>query len=124
MASTKYQTLHCESGDHDYDWPVKRGRKPRNCPAHKPEPGTEVKHHEGPEDLSRVIRSTLDRLGKRAINCRCGIVPTMTRQQLTALGAGCTGRVHKPGDLAGSDPGYVCPTLDTIRRAIGYDPNH
>lgn len=27
-------TLHCESGDHPWERPSQRGRKPRNCPTH------------------------------------------------------------------------------------------
>jgi hypothetical protein len=29
-------TLHCETGNHNWDRPSQRGRKPKNCPEHKP----------------------------------------------------------------------------------------
>jgi hypothetical protein len=43
----------------------------------------------------------------RAKDCRCPITPDSTREDLLALGAGCT---------AGR---WVCPTLDAIRRRLG-----
>lgn len=39
--------------------------------------------------------------------CSCSITPDMTVQDLAALGAGCT------------DPLWVCPVLDRIRRRLG-----
>ena len=51
-----------------------------------------------------VIREELAR--PRAKDCRCPITPDSTREDLLALGAGCT---------AGR---WVCPTLDAIRRRL------
>lgn len=39
--------------------------------------------------------------------CRCNLTADLTRDDLRALGAGC------------SSPHYVCPRLDTIRRRLG-----
>jgi hypothetical protein len=30
--------MYCEAGDHYYNRPITRGRKPKNCPDHRPEP--------------------------------------------------------------------------------------
>lgn len=54
--------------------------------------------------LAQVIREELDR--PRARNCTCGISTRTTKNELMAMGAGCT---------AGQ---YVCPVLDAIRRRI------
>ena len=54
--------------------------------------------------LAAIIREDLAK--PRAKECRCGLTPRTTRQQLTLLGAGCT---------AGR---WVCPVLDTIRRRL------
>lgn len=38
--------------------------------------------------------------------CRCGLRSSMSRQELQALGGGCT-------------PTHVCPRLDAVRRRLG-----
>jgi hypothetical protein len=45
--------------------------------------------------------------------CRCELRADMTREQLVALGAGCTASRYL-GDI-----GWVCPRLDTVRRRLG-----
>lgn len=115
---TKYQTLHCEAGDHDYDWPVKRGRKPRNCPAHKP--AVSAPAGITGESLAVRIQGALDRAKERSIHCLCDIRTDMTRDELTDLKAGCTASPR--GGMAGDGAGYVCPVLDSVRRAIGPRP--
>jgi hypothetical protein len=57
--------------------------------------------------LAGVIREEL----ARNRSCRCGITPRTTLTQIMALGAGCTA-----GRYSG---GWVCPTLDAIRRRMG-----
>jgi hypothetical protein len=54
--------------------------------------------------LAVIIREELAK--PRARECRCGLTPRITREQLAALGAGCT---------AGR---WVCPVLDTVRRRL------
>lgn len=112
----RYVELWCERGQHNYDWPVKRGRKPKSCPAHPAEAG-EFKH-DGPvqENLRSIIQRVLDSQAKRDISCSCGIRADMSREEITALGSGC-----RKGNWM--SPGFVCPVLDAVRRAIGYDPN-
>lgn len=34
IASGEWQELYCQNGDHDWDRPTNRGRKPVNCPRH------------------------------------------------------------------------------------------
>jgi hypothetical protein len=106
----RYEELWCERGQHKYDWPVKRGRKPKSCAAHPAEPG-EARAAPVAENLAPIIRRTLDNQGVRGTTCTCDILPTMSRKELIALGAGCKA------------PAYVCSVLDAVRRAIGYDPN-
>jgi hypothetical protein len=45
--------------------------------------------------------------------CRCELRADMTRDELVALGAGCTASRHV------GDVGWVCPRLDTVRRRLG-----
>lgn len=35
---SKTVTLHCQAGNHSWERPAQRGRKPLNCPEHQPEP--------------------------------------------------------------------------------------
>lgn len=58
--------------------------------------------------LRAIIREELAR--KRG--CRCGITPATSMSEIMALGAGCTA-----GTLGHA--GYVCPTVDAIRRRMG-----
>lgn len=46
-------------------------------------------------------------LETRTQSCRCELRATMTRGELEGLGAGCT------------DPHFVCPRLNTVRRRMG-----
>lgn len=65
---------------------------------------------EAQSKLATIIR---DELAKpRARSCSCGLTPRTTQAELAALGAGCTaGRNGRAG--------YVCPTLDAVRRRMG-----
>lgn len=53
------------------------------------------------------LADALAATAKSRNGCRCGLRPSMTREQLRALGAGCT------------DPHHVCPRLDAVRRRLG-----
>lgn len=55
--------------------------------------------------LAGIIREEL----ARNRGCECGITPRTTWAEIMALGEGCTHRYN----------GYVCPTLDAIRRRMG-----
>jgi hypothetical protein len=55
--------------------------------------------------FAEIIREHL--ASPRTKDCQCPITPSNTREELRALGAGCT---------AGR---WVCPTLDAIRRRLG-----
>ena len=57
--------------------------------------------------LATIIRDEL----AHNRGCQCGITPRTTLAQIMALGAGCTA-----GRYGG---GWVCPTLDAIRRRMG-----
>jgi hypothetical protein len=54
--------------------------------------------------LGAIIREELAR--ERAKQCKCGITPSWTRQQLRDFGSGCTSGL------------WVCPVLDAIRRRM------
>lgn len=110
---TQYKILHCGAGNHEYDWPVKRGKRPANCPGHKP--SKQPISFSKTEDISGKIRSVLDFHQQRGTPCDCGIISQMTRDELTSLRAGCTEGV-------GFVSGYVCPVLDSVRRVVGYAP--
>ena len=45
--------------------------------------------------------------------CRCALRPSMSREDLVSLGAGCTASRYL-GDI-----GWVCPRLDFVRRRLG-----
>jgi hypothetical protein len=64
-----------------------------------------AREREAGTKLAGIIRDELAR--NRA--CRCGITPRTTWAQIQALGEGCTHRYN----------GYICPTLDAIRRRMG-----
>lgn len=102
---TVLRTLYCALGDHDWEAPVKRGRKPLNCPDHRPATPTAApeKEHVG---YARIIEEAL--ADPRAVDCHCAFTDGMTFDDLVTLGGGCT------------MPSFCCPTLDRIRRRIGF----
>lgn len=60
--------------------------------------------------LQGVIRDELSR--PRAALCHCGFTTRTTMAEIQAMGAGCKAGQNGHG-------GYVCPTLDAIRRRMG-----
>jgi predicted methyltransferase len=67
----------------------------------------EAAEKEAKGKLADIIRD--ERTRPRARTCRCGLRPGMTVADLSALGEGCTHRSQ----------GYICPTLDAVRRRMG-----
>lgn len=116
------ETLHCEAG-HKWTRDVVRGRKPQWCPDHRPAPPKPAERRtEAPRPIvvdtvpapkpqtakpvpsvtnerARWIKTVLD----NAIDCHCPIDPQMTDDELMTVQS-CT-------------PGWVCSTLDYIRRS-------
>jgi hypothetical protein len=72
------------------------------------EGAAKAREHEQGTKLAGVIRDEL----ARNRSCRCPITPRSTLNEIMALGAGCTAGLHGHG-------GYICPTLDAIRRRMG-----
>jgi len=60
------------------------------------------------ERNEETIRSTIERMKASGHGCHCEIDPQMTLFEINRLGAGCKA------------PWYVCPVLDTVRRALGH----
>lgn len=63
------------------------------------------------QEERRRFRQVLADTAKSWPTCTCPLTPDLEREQLHALGAGCTA-----GD--GLRPGYVCPRLDAVRRRL------
>jgi hypothetical protein len=59
------------------------------------------------------LRAAIAESAKDHPRCRCELRPDTTREQLAALGAGCTASRHL------GDVGWVCPRLDHVRRRLG-----
>lgn len=95
--------LYCEIGEHDYEAPVKRGRRPRNCPEHRPAFAMPAAHSDA--GIRRIIEEAMN-----ADQCTCPLRPDMTFDELVALEGGCC------------EPAFICPNLDRVRRRIGYRP--
>lgn len=98
------ETLTCEVGPHEWQRERTRGKKPSRCPEHRAsnfsnKPATKTTDHQ-----ARVIQSVLE--NPRAASCRCGITPASTPAEIRGIVHSCT------------DPWYICPTLDTVRRNI------
>jgi hypothetical protein len=102
----KFRELYCELGDHTYDAPVKRGKRPKNCDAHKPSVAAATPKPSGEKSIAAGVRYVLQLYAGHS--CKCGITEATTRSEIRALGQGCT-------------DGWVCPVLDAVRRRIGYD---
>lgn len=119
--SNAIQTLHCQAGNHKWERETKRGRKPVNCPDHAATVVTEAK----PKDKST---SSIDGVATRILeaqrarptySCKCDFeIPGLTWDKLREMGAGCTGASRSSGFKAGDQGGYVCSTLDAVRRAV------
>lgn len=105
------QKLWCVKGRHDWERDWTHGAPPANCPEHK---RILTEAHKDKMDDGRVRRAQENRENEireiiespRAKSCRCGIQPDMTDLELRKLcGRCCT-------------TGYICPTLDTVMRAV------
>jgi hypothetical protein len=59
------------------------------------------------------LRAVIAESVKDHPRCRRVLRADMTREELVALGAGCTAS-RQVGDV-----GWVCPRLDTVRRSLG-----
>jgi hypothetical protein len=111
----KIVELYCENGKHSWEAPNSRGRNPKNCPEHKNEAiAQKVKAHV--YDLSidelqagREMR-IIEVLGlRKSRQCKCGISPKITDEELIGLGTGCA-------DTQSTHPRDACPTLAKIRQ--------
>jgi hypothetical protein len=56
---------------------------------------------------AQVINAQLARAREQGVRCSCPITAQISDLELRALGCGCT------------DPWWVCPVLDAIRRRLG-----
>jgi hypothetical protein len=59
------------------------------------------------------LRAVIAESARDHPRCRCELCADMTREQLVALGAGCTASRYL-GNI-----GWICPRLDTVRRRLG-----
>lgn len=113
-------TLWCELGEHHWERPRKRGRKPINCPEHQPvaiDQPAKISVVSRGDALAKAREVRVSRSDERvweAIErilttqtCNCDLRPGMKADDLRELGAGCTA------------PRYVCPVLDAYRRRLG-----
>jgi hypothetical protein len=97
------RNIYCELGEHKFWYPVRRGKYPKNCHEHRPDKS--LPSPKSSQTVSKIMQKVLESPG--AASCRCGLTPETTREELRALGGGC------------SDPHHVCPTVDMARRMIG-----
>jgi hypothetical protein len=67
-----------------------------------------AERHREQEARTKLAGIICDELARNR-GCRCGITPRTTLAEIAALGEGCTHRYN----------GYICPTLDAIRRRMG-----
>ena len=105
LAEENMRTLHCEyGGGHDYEAPRRRGRVPRFCPEHTPE----ISRPNPTAALGKRSSELIEEILKnpRARICHCNLSPESTPEEIRRLKGGCT------------EPWYVCPTLDTVRRTL------
>lgn len=104
-AKATTRNLHCALGDHPWEWTIKQGKAPKNCPEHKPEPTERTTSVRSSASTEKIILRVMGE--PKARSCKCSITPDMSREDLIKLGGGCT------------EPQFICPALDSIRRAIG-----
>lgn len=115
------ETLHCVLGDHDWERERKRGKKPQNCPTHKPVASeADLEERERLREERRIAaavernRATILAHAAEAKQrgCKCKYDPDASWIELVRMGSGCTG---SDGSI-GSGGGWVCPELDRLRR--------
>jgi hypothetical protein len=114
------ETLHCEIGNHPWDRERKRGKKPKNCPEHKPVVDPAIDSSVSAMQDGRKRKAFSDRKEKikeiiehpRAHDCTCGIHEEITDEEIRALGAGC------------GYPRWVCPILVAVRNSVYTHPAH
>jgi len=114
------ETLHCELGDHSWERERKRGKKPKNCPVHKPQiDPVDLEERERLREEKR-IEAAAERMRQkitehaaeaRERRCKCVYDPNASWVDLVKMGAGCTGSTH-------GGAGWVCPELDRLRRSL------
>lgn len=109
----KTQKLWCEKGEHHWDRESVRGKRPKNCPDHKPvlTPEHLNKMQDGRSRKAKAERERqiLEILGNK--RCSCGIEPSMSDSELRSLYPGCC------------SPQYICSTLDSVMRSVYTSPN-
>ena len=110
----KTRTLYCEIGKHEYEAPVKKGARPKNCPEHKPTAGLSgyVPRIASAAAIAAAVKQVASERPFDAQRCKCGITENTTEKELKELRAGCTAG-------QGYTPGWVCPFLDAVRRKLG-----
>lgn len=115
------ETLHCALGDHDWQRERKRGKKPQNCPTHKPvveavdlEERERIQAERRAAATAERIRSVIKAHAKtaRERGCKCKYDPNMSMMDLQHMGAGCKGSTPNGGG------GWVCAELDLLRRTL------
>lgn len=127
-AEQRMETLRCELGDHDWQRERQRGKKPANCPEHRPNAISAPPSNKTTDHQAKVIEQILE--APRASQCRCGLKPKSTPAEIHALEGGCTtsawriqqyrdkGIELSPVEMLALGTGYVCPVLDKVRRAL------
>lgn len=107
----KMVELYCQAGEHKWERPSQRGRRPINCPDHQPDP-TEVvvvnNNSEEPQHRPATFEAAWEAVQAHPDfkNCECGLEYGMTAVELKSLGAGCTA------------PRWVCPVLIAYRNRV------
>lgn len=102
LAEQRMETLQCEMG-HEWQRERQRGKRPSRCPEHRAKTISAPPSNKTTDHQARVIELVLE--NPRAASCRCGLTPQSSPAEIRALNGGCT--------IA-----FVCPVLDSVRRAL------
>lgn len=101
-------TLWCALGQHEWERPRQRGKKPLNCPEHQPVKESTGQHgaSEGQRDATKdAIWAKIERLVDET-NCHC--VPELRR--------GMT--LEDLRNVKNCKPNFICTALDSYRRSV------
>lgn len=83
------ETLHCEKGNHDWTREKKRGKKPKNCPDHTPQPTPAL----DPEE--RIRRQQEGRRAKQAERDAEGVAAVLEWREYNKADAAAWARYRR-----------------------------
>jgi hypothetical protein len=107
------ETLHCKRGDHEWNRPKKRGKKPTNCPDHTP-----VKEVLDPEE--RIRRQQEGRRIKQEAKDKLGIEQVIAYRAWVKDDAAAFGR-FRDGEIDRATYLKIKPEMPVLPDKAAYD---